>query len=228
MKENITLSFLKKQVEEAQKVNNINILSSLPSSSLDSLLVYTNLLYKWSKKINLISPVPLEDIIYNHILDSLVGFFLVFKSLELKEGDLVLDLGSGAGLPGLVSGISYPSLNFILLEPREKRVFFLKEVIRVLGLKNIKVIRDRIENLDSKLLNSLSLITERAVRKDLDIFLTKKGILKENTNLALFLSPILKEEAIKLISKKRKFFSLLPYHIPPNNKKRNILITAKP
>jgi len=108
----------------------------LTVESIDRIAVYLEELQRWAKIVDLVSQSDLETIIRKHVLDSLAAL-----SVLPAQGRL-LDLGSGAGLPGLPIAATRPTLEVSLLEPRRKRVNFLKEVIRKANLKNTKAHED--------------------------------------------------------------------------------------
>lgn len=122
-----------------------------------SLRWYVDELYRWSRKINLVAKKQsLEQIVETHFLDSLT--ILPW----LKEHQLsLLDIGTGAGFPGLVCKAAYPRLSLGLVEPRQKRVSFLRHVVRNLALSEVEIIAGRFdETCQSK---RYTAITSRAV-----------------------------------------------------------------
>jgi len=101
---------------------------------------YGEELLKWSKKMNLVTRGDLHVMLRDHVLDSLCLYpFMQGKSESL------LDVGTGAGLPGLVLGAVCPELSVTLVEPRAKRVSFLRHIVRSLELGNITIIPTRLE-----------------------------------------------------------------------------------
>ncbi|MBF0530590.1 MAG: 16S rRNA (guanine(527)-N(7))-methyltransferase RsmG [Deltaproteobacteria bacterium] len=113
-------------------------LSLLPTQ-IDYLLNYFDHLQRWNQRINLIGPDQPPVQIIKHIVDSLSGL------LVIPPGPYhLLDIGSGAGLPGLVLKIARPDWQVCLAEPKEKKATFLRHVIRSMNLEGIKVIRARI------------------------------------------------------------------------------------
>lgn len=103
----------------------------------------------------LIGPLELPRLWSRHILNCAIVAPL------LRPG-LVGDVGSGAGLPGIVLAIARPDVSFLLIEPMERRVAWLREQVRECGLDNVVVIRDRAEDL--RLSEPLDQATARAVR----------------------------------------------------------------
>lgn len=113
----------------------------LDKGLLRKIEIYHDLILSWSKRINLVSKRDLGMIIENHFLDSLGPI-----SLIPSEGELV-DIGSGAGFPGVPLALVFPNLNVTLLESVHKRVLFLKEAKTRLGLENVRIIEGRLEDL---------------------------------------------------------------------------------
>jgi 16S rRNA (guanine527-N7)-methyltransferase len=115
---------------------------SFSEKSGKQLFLYFQELKRWGKKINLISKESHDPgIIENHFVDS-----LALLSVLEPEHELLADIGSGAGFPGLACKIARPEMGVRLLEPRLKRVSFLRHVIRTLGLEDITVLAVRLED----------------------------------------------------------------------------------
>jgi 16S rRNA (guanine527-N7)-methyltransferase len=132
----------------------------LPADSGERLARYFGELQKWSRKINLIAKGTADDqIIENHFLDS-----LTILPLLTGAAPHLLDIGAGAGFPGLVCKAAWPELTVTLVEPRAKRASFLGHVVRTLGLSGVTILTCRVE--DEKQLPSaraFTHITSRAV-----------------------------------------------------------------
>lgn len=133
---------------------------ALPAPSLARLARYFGELKKWSRKVNLIAKTASdEEIIENHFLDS-----LTLLPLLPEGGGHLLDIGTGAGFPGLVCKAARPELTVTLVEPREKRVSFLGHIVRTLELQGVSILCCRVE--DERLLpaeQGFTHITGRAV-----------------------------------------------------------------
>ena len=115
---------------------------SLADDSIKSLEIYFNELKKWAGKINLIARSSSdEEILENHFIDS-----LTILPLLKKTDSHLLDIGTGAGFPGLVCKAAWPGLKVTLVEPRQKRVSFLRHILRTLGLHDVAVLDCRIED----------------------------------------------------------------------------------
>jgi 16S rRNA (guanine527-N7)-methyltransferase len=120
--------------------------------------IFLDELWEWNKRINLTGPTGRHNIIRELLLDSL------FPSPFLPEDGRLLDVGSGAGFPGIPLKICKPSLTTHFMEANSKKVSFLKQVIRRTNLRRIDVIRGRIEK-DGSLLHheGYHIITARAL-----------------------------------------------------------------
>lgn len=115
---------------------------ALPSESVERLALYFSELLKWSKKVNLIAKgTDPEQIIENHFVDS-----LTILPLLTGARSHLLDIGSGAGFPGLVCKAARPELAVTLVEPRLKRASFLGHITRTLGLGGVNMLTCRVED----------------------------------------------------------------------------------
>ncbi len=131
----------------------------LDGPAIKRFMAYLQELMRWGTKVNLTGPATEEDIIRRHFLDSL-SLLPILSELKCRK---VLDMGSGAGFPGLALKIADPTLDIILLDSREKRVFFLRHVLRALGLgEGISAIHSRAEALSPDLANAFDCVTSRA------------------------------------------------------------------
>lgn len=106
-------------------------------------LLYLSILQRWNKKINLTSVKDEKGVVTRHFLDSLAIHDFVRPESRL------LDIGSGAGFPGVPIKIVIPSIEMTLLDATQKKVFFLSDVIRQLGLKMISAVWGRAESDDN-------------------------------------------------------------------------------
>lgn len=131
---------------------------NLDDDVVQALRLYVEELQRWNRKINLVAKkTSTLQIVEIHFLDSLALL------PHLKESDCtLLDVGTGAGFPGLVCGTAQRGLSVTLVEPRQKRVSFLRHIVRTLALDNIEVIGERIENINTENI-ACNCITSRAV-----------------------------------------------------------------
>ena len=124
---------------------------------------YLSLLLEWNEKFNLTAITDKDEIEEKHFIDSIE----LIKYFDVKNKTL-LDVGSGAGFPGIPLAIVEPTLKVTLLETTGKRVTFLKEVVQQLGLNNVEVVQGRAE--EQKEREKFDIVTARAV-KELNILL---------------------------------------------------------
>jgi 16S rRNA (guanine527-N7)-methyltransferase len=121
-----------------------------------NLQVYYDLLFKWQKTINLVSPSTLNNVWQRHFEDSLQ----IIKYLPANTNK-VSDLGSGAGFPGLVIAMQRADIQMTLIESDSRKCAFLKTVSRETILPNIEIINDRIESVIDDL--TPDIVTSRAL-----------------------------------------------------------------
>ena len=120
---------------------------------------YMNLLIEWNEKINLTAITDPEEIILKHFIDSIT----ILK--EIKDNTSVVDVGTGAGFPGIPLSIMNPSLKITLVDSLNKRLIFLQEVINKLQLKNVEIVHARAEEFgqNKKYRERFDISTSRAV-----------------------------------------------------------------
>jgi len=126
---------------------------SLPPSTLDKISMYIDLLLRWNARINLTSIRHPEEIVTRHFGESFFlarHLFPVTSEPGASRPPLVLDVGSGAGFPGLPLKLWAPHIHLTLVESNHKKGAFLREVARALKLTNINVIADRVETLAAR------------------------------------------------------------------------------
>lgn len=121
-----------------EKGKKIDIVFS--EKQIEKFYAYMNILIEWNKKINLTAIIEPKDIILKHFIDSLT----ILK--YINENDKIIDVGTGAGFPGIPLKIMKEDLDITLLDSLNKRINFLNEVITSLNLKNIKTVHARIED----------------------------------------------------------------------------------
>ncbi|HIU11828.1 MAG TPA: 16S rRNA (guanine(527)-N(7))-methyltransferase RsmG [Candidatus Onthocola stercorigallinarum] len=164
-------------IEELKKLN-----IKVTDEMLEKLDIYCNFLLEYNKHTNLTSIKEENDIYLKHFYDSLT----LAKAIDLNKENTLLDIGSGAGFPGMVLKIFFPHLKVYLVDSNNKKCKFLLELKEKLNVDNLEVYNNRIENLYSEFLNSIDIVTARAV-----------------TNL-----PVLTELAIPLVKANKYFIAM--------------------
>ena len=127
-------------------------------AQLGQTAAYLNLLLKWNAKVNLTSVRDPRQMITRHFGES---YFAARELLSSEPAATVIDLGSGAGFPGLPLAMFEPAVQVTLIESNAKKVAFLNEVIAALRLGNVRVVRQRAEDYAG----SADLVTMRAVER---------------------------------------------------------------
>jgi len=148
----------------------------LADSQVEYLYVYLNLLLKWNRAINLTAIRQPEQIVRRHFGESL---FAARQLLAPEAAETVMDLGSGAGFPGMVLKIFAPAIGLTLVEANGKKATFLRELARALQFKDVRVVQERAERLSEK----ASLVTFRAVEKFENILLTAASLISPEGRL---------------------------------------------
>lgn len=133
----------------------------LSEKQLHQLSEYYELLIQWNKVMNLTGLTEYEDVYEKHFLDSLS----LIKVIDLQKTKKVIDIGTGAGFPGIPIKIAYPHLQITLLDSLKKRIGFLNEVVKKLGLEKVETIHGRAEDFakDKQYRESYDLGVSRAV-----------------------------------------------------------------
>ncbi|MEG2353873.1 MAG: 16S rRNA (guanine(527)-N(7))-methyltransferase RsmG [Clostridium sp.] len=122
---------------------------------------YKDMIKEWNQKINLTAITEDEEIIKKHFIDSIK----VFKYKNFINGKTILDVGTGGGFPGIPIKIANPNCKIVLLDSLNKRIIFLNEVIKELGLQNISAIHGRAEEYanQSQYREQFDIVVSRAV-----------------------------------------------------------------
>lgn len=193
---------------------------------LNKLDTYATMLIEYNKKFNLTAITKKEDIYLKHFYDSLT----ITKAIDLNKNLKILDIGTGAGFPGLVLKIFFPNIELTLLDSNNKKILFLNEVIKELDLKHVTCIHSRAEELPNNYKEFFDLVTSRAVAHlriltELAMpYLKVNGLfipLKGNIELEL-------QESISTITKlKSEVIAIINFNLPIENSARSIVTIKK-
>lgn len=193
---------------------------SVPESGGKSRLLkrYTDEILLFNPALKLVGTNDREDLVLRHIMDSASAYPVFLE--ETEDGDDIADLGSGAGLPGIVLAALLPGRNFYLIERMQRRVGFLRTVSALLKLDNVKVIDRDIKDAG----RSFDCVTCRAFHPLYDIArdvarLSKKMVLYKGT------AEVVTKELNALSSGGYSFSSeVIPVRIPGLDEERNIVV----
>jgi 16S rRNA (guanine527-N7)-methyltransferase len=182
--------------------------AELTPELLQQTSIYLELLLKWNAKINLTAVRDPREMVARHFGES---FFAAQQLLEVHSVHSVhsvhphshavgvIDLGSGAGFPGLPIAMSAPASPVTLIESNAKKVAFLNQVISAMGLKNARVVRQRAEEYPSK----AGLVTMRAVEMFEKVLPVAGNLVAEGGRLALMIgaaqAPVAREQLKEMV-----------------------------
>ncbi len=192
----------------------------------EKLYKYMNLILEWNEKINVTAIKEEKEFIVKHFVDSLMlNFFL-------KEANSILDIGTGAGFPGIPLKICHPEIEFTLIDSVNKKVRVLQDVIDKLNLKKIEALHIRAEELakDLKYRESFDVVTTRAVSNLATIAEYMVPFLKVGGMAICMKGPNIEQElkeaekAIKLLG--GRIEEITKFHIS-NEFERNIILIRK-
>ena len=124
-------------IKELEKIGII-----INEDQLNKLEIYYNELIEYNKNVNLTRIVDKNEVYLKHFYDSLT----LIKAIDLNKESTLCDVGTGAGFPGMVLAIVFPTLSVTLVDALQKRITFLDLIINKLGLKNVKTVHARIED----------------------------------------------------------------------------------
>ena len=197
----------------------------LTSTQEKQLEMYYNLLIEWNNKMNLTGITERNSVYLKHFYDCIT----LIKAIDLTKNLKIVDVGTGAGFPGLVLKIVFPNLDVVLVDALNKRINFLNHVIESLKLENIEAIHDRIENYAKNNLEVFDLVTCRAVAK-LNIiselclplakingyFIPMKATIEDEISDTKYLEVL-----------KSKVESVITFNLPIENSIRNLIVIKK-
>lgn len=198
----------------------------LNQEQVESFDLYLRELLKWNQKINLTAIRSEKGIVLKHFLDSLSVFPYLSKTASL------LDIGSGAGFPGIPLRIVQPSLEITLIDSVRKKVDFQRHIIRMLGLKGTEAIHGRIQ--DKEILQSMTerfdTVISRAFSNLQTLLLLAFPFLKKG-GILLAMKGELEKEELRLFSQgeepRYRLQRTASFVLPKSSFKRSILLFEK-
>lgn len=198
--------------------------AALPKTAAVKLAEYIELLAKWTGRVDLVAPAPVEVLVERHIVDCLAAG-LVLASVDSESSGSCIDVGSGAGLPGLIWAILELDRRILLCEPRQKRVVFLREAVRRLELPHVEIVQERVENVSRETFSGFSLATARALGSDGQFLASASPLLGPNGRIALLVGP--NWEAPADLPSDMQFQQLIPYSLGSTGPQRQLALWQK-
>ena len=217
---------IKEFKEEIEKYLNV-LKIELEEKQIKQFYDYMNLLIEWNKKINLTAITELKEIILKHFVDSLT------ISKYINEKSTLIDVGTGAGFPGIPLKILRNDIKITLVDSLNKRIKFLEEVIEKINLNNIKTVHGRAEEIgrNTNYRETFDYATSRAVANIATLSEYLIPLIKKNGKCIYMKGPDLEEE----LEKGKKAISVLggnleikeEFELPYSDIKRTIIIIEK-
>ena len=178
-------------------------------------LDYLSLLSKWNKAYNLTAVRGLADMLTHHVLDSLAV-------LPFLRGSECLDVGSGAGLPGLILALARPQQHWCLLDSNGKKVRFMKQALLELAPGNVSVIHSRIEDFHPAA--SCTTIVSRAMGMTAPVFYKQVAPLLQDKGRLIIMKGARPESELTELQASGTAFEIAALRIPGLNKQRHLVV----
>ena len=188
---------------------------NLSDQMLDQLMAYLNLIEKWNRVYNLTAIRERDEMIKLHFLDSLS----ILNHVEMEH---VLDVGSGAGFPGIVLAIAKPELKVTVMDSVNKKTTFMQQVKSELSLTNLNVVNARVEDYQPTIL--FDGVITRAFSSIQNMLLMTQHTLQKNGAWLAMKSKDVKEELEALDQNQ---FTLIPLEVPFINAERYLVKLKK-
>ena len=213
-----------KKDEFLKELEKINI--TLTENQILKLEKFYELLIIWNQKINLTTILKEEDVYLKHFYDSLS----LIKVIDLNKELTLLDVGTGAGFPGIVLKIVFPNLKITLLDSMNKRISYLNEIIKELDLKDIDTVCTRAEDYALKNREKYDIVVCRAVAHleilvEITLPLVKVNgyfiAMKSNANEEILLA------RKKILALNSKIIEILSFKLPFENSIRTLIKIQK-
>lgn len=212
-------------VEEfIRECNKLNI--SLDDKTLSNLNTYKDYLKEYNSHTNLTTITEDEDIYLKHFYDSLT----IIKAIDLNSINSLIDVGTGAGFPGMVLKIVFPHLNVTLIDSNNKKTTFLSNLKDKLNLDNLNIINERSEDYAHKHIDEYDVVTSRAVANlrvltELCLPMVKVG--GKFIPLKATVDEEIKEANNIINILNGKLNNIITFNLPKEESLRNILVIDK-
>ncbi len=189
----------------------------LHDKEASQLIDFLELLQKWNKTYNLTALRDPKDMVTKHLLDSLA------VAPHLK-GSRIVDVGSGAGLPGLPLAIVFPDREFLLLDSIGKKTRFMQHAVQTLGLTNVQVVQSRVE--DYRATQGFATVLSRAFA-NLKDFVTSSAHLCANAAIMLAMKGAYPHAEIESLPPEIKVDQVMPLVVAGLEAERHLVVMHK-
>ena len=208
-------------IEELKKLN-----IEPTEEQLNQLNKYYELIVEYNKVMNLTGITEKDQVYLKHFYDSLT----ISKVIDLTKEETLCDIGTGAGFPGIVLKILFPNLKITLIDSLNKRIEFLKIVIKELKLNGIEAIHARAEEYAKENIEKFDVVTSRAVAPLNILIELSIPLLKINKNFISYKGNISREiieseNALKQLDSKIE--TIEAFELPKENSNRTIIKIKK-
>ena len=190
---------------------------SLSDDQIEKNLSYLRLLLETNQEYNLTSITDTKEATIKHLLDSLSIY-------ELLQGEVIADIGSGGGTPGIPLAIVFPKKKFLLVESKQKKAAFLVRAVKQLKLKNVRVINKRAE--ETVATNAPETIVSRALGS-LDYFIGVAGHLLPKRGMAIAMKGRVEKFKLEKTSKNFEVLQTKKINVPYLNADRHAVCIVK-
>lgn len=185
--------------------------------------IYLRDLKKWNRVYNLTAIKNDKGIVLKHFIDSLS----YLKAIPVRKGLRVIDIGTGAGFPGIPIKICHPDIVLTLVDSSMKKTLFLRHICRALSLEGLEVIQKRAEELKDDYESSFDILLARAIYKIKDMLSFGIPLLKRGGIIVISKGPSgekeLKEANKMMAEAEARIKDIISITLPQSNIKRNLI-----
>lgn len=210
--------------EFIQSLKDLDI--DVTTEKINKLKTYYEYLKEYNSHTNLTAIIEENDVYLKHFYDSLT----LIKAYDLTKNITMLDVGSGAGFPGIVIKIFYPNIKLTVIDSNNKKTTFISSLVDKLGLQDVTVVNARAEDYALDHLNEFDLVTSRAVAFIDIITSISLPFVKLDGKLVLMKGTFDNEERVlknHLDELNVKEYQIINFNLPNTMDERNLVILSK-